>query len=181
VLLLVLALLLISLKPSLALWITMLAYGVSGYVMWLVQRWRTEAAQKQYQHIRDAIEEGNLTALARMLAATPVDTVIAPEGRTLLMVAVEESNLPAVQLLVARGASLDMGDSQGATALMHAVEMGFEEAVEVLLEAGANPNAPDLSGLRPLDVAEDHEAHDIAALLLRSGGQSGRELTPREP
>lgn len=181
VLLLVLALLLITIEPSHVLWGVMVAYGLSGYVMWVVQRWRTETVQKQYRNIIDAIEEGHVTALARMLATTPVDSVVAPGGRTLLMVAVEESNLPAVELLIARGASLDLTDDHGATALLLAVEMGFQEAVEVLLEAGAAPNAHDLSGMRPLDVAEEHEAHDIAAVLLRHGAQSSRELAPRQP
>jgi CDP-diacylglycerol--serine O-phosphatidyltransferase len=181
VLLLVLALLLITIEPSHVLWGATVVYALSGYVMWLVQRWRTETAQKQYRNIIDAIEEGHVTALARMLATTPVDTVVAPGGRTLLMVAVEESNLPAVELLIARGAALELADDHGATALLLAVEMGFQEAVEVLLEAGAAPNAHDLSGMRPLDVAEEHEAHDIAAVLLRHGAQSSRELAPRQP
>jgi CDP-diacylglycerol--serine O-phosphatidyltransferase len=181
VLLLVLALLLITIEPSHVLWGAAVAYGLSGYVMWFVQRWRTETVQKQYRNIIDAIEEGHLTALARMLITTPVDTVVAPGGRTLLMVAVEESNLPAIELLIARGASLDLADDHGATALLVAVETGFQEAVEVLLEAGAAPNAHDLSGMRPLDIAEEHEAHDIAAVLLRHGAQSSKELAPQQP
>jgi CDP-diacylglycerol---serine O-phosphatidyltransferase len=181
VLLLVLALLLISLEPSHVLWGVMLAYGASGYVAWLVQRWRVEATQKQHQGIRDAIEEGHVSALARMLTTTPVDTVVSAEGRTLLMVAVEENNLPAVELLVARGAALDLRDERGATALLLAVEMGFQEAAEVLLAAGADPNVHDLSGMTPLDLAEEHEAQDIAAVLLRHGAKSSRELAPQEP
>src|SRR5260221_4889769 len=181
VLLLVFALLLISLEPSHVLWGLMLAYGVSGYVWWLVQRWRREATQKQYQNIRDAIEEGHLTALARMLATTPVDTVVSPDGHTLLMVAVEENNLPAIELLVARGAALDLRDSHGATALALAVEMGFQEAVEVLLAGGANPNVHDTSGMTPLDIAEEHEAHDIAEVLLRHGAASSKDLAPQQP
>jgi ankyrin repeat protein len=59
--------------------------------------------------------------------------------------------------------------------------MGFHEAVEVLLEAGADPNSRDLSGVTPLDIAEEHGAHDIAALLLRYGAKSSRELAPRQP
>jgi ankyrin repeat protein len=59
--------------------------------------------------------------------------------------------------------------------------MGFHEAVEVLLDAGADPNLPDLSGMTPLDIAEEHGAHDIAALLLRAGAKLSRELAPREP
>ena len=181
VLLLVLALLLISLEPSHVLWGVMLAYGVSGYVTWVVQRWRAEATQKQHQGVRDAIEEGHVSALARMLATTPVDTVVSADGRTLLMLAVEESNLPAIELLVARGAALDLRDERGATALLLAVEMGFQEAIEVLLSAGADPNVHDLSGMTPLDLAEEHEAQDLAAVLLRFGAKSSKELAPQEP
>jgi CDP-diacylglycerol---serine O-phosphatidyltransferase len=177
----VLGLLLISIEPSHVLWGLMVAYGVSGYVGWVVQRWRTEAKVKQYQNIRDAIDEGDMTALARMLRTTPPDTVAGGSGRSILMVAVEESNLPAVELLLARGANADQRDDQGATALSLAAEMGFQEAVEVLLAAGADPNAQDASGLTPLDVAEEHGSHDIVAALLRGGGRSGRELPPISP
>src|SRR5688572_16544976 len=176
---LVLALLLISIEPPIVLWGLMLAYGVSGYVAWVVQRWRSEAQEKQYEHIRETIEEGNLAGLARMLATHAPATVLdKAEGTTLLMVAVEESNLPAVELLVARGAPLDERDARGATALAQATQMGFDEAVEALLAAGADPNIGDASGMTPLDVAEEHGAHDIAALLLRRGGKAGRDLAP---
>jgi CDP-diacylglycerol--serine O-phosphatidyltransferase len=180
-LVIVVTLLLISLRPSHVLWGIALVYGVSGYVMWTVQRARTEATQKQYRTMRDALEEGDVAALARMLATTPPDTVIAPDGRTLLMVAVEEANLPAVELIVQRGAALDLRDDQGMTALALAAEMGFHEAVHVLLTAGADPNMHDLSGMTPLDTAEEHGAHDIASLLLRYGGKSSRDLAPRQP
>jgi CDP-diacylglycerol--serine O-phosphatidyltransferase len=178
---LVIALLLISIEPPIVLWGVMLAYGASGYVLWLVQRWRKEAKEKQYEHIREAIEEGNLAALARMLATTPPDTAITPEGRALLMVAVEESNLPAVELLIARRAPLEQRDEQGVTALALAAQMGFQEAVMALLEAGADPNSRDLSGMTPLDVAEEHGSLDIASVLLRYGGKSSRELAPLHP
>jgi|RhiMethySRZTD1v2_1073278.scaffolds.fasta_scaffold01137_19 CDP-diacylglycerol--serine O-phosphatidyltransferase len=178
-LLFLLALLLVSIEPPVVLWGVMLAYGVSGYFAWLVNRWRAEAQEKQYGHIREAIEEGNLAGLARMLAAHPPGTVLdKQEGTTLLMVAVEEANLPAVELLVARGAPLDEQDAHGATALALATQMGFEEAVEALLAAGADPNLADESGMTPLEVAEEHGAHDTAALLLRHGGKPNRDLSP---
>ncbi len=178
---LVIALLLISIEPPIVLWGVMVAYGVSGYVWWVVQRWRREAKEKQYEHIREAIEEGNLTALARMLATTPMDAAITPDGRSLLMIAVEETNLPAVELLVARRAPLDQRDSQGVTALALAAQMGFHEAVETLLQGGADANARDLSGMTALDVAEEHGALDIASVLLRYGGKSSKDLAPQQP
>ena len=179
--LIVVLLLLISSQPSHVLWGAAVLYGLSGYAGWLVQRVRKEATQKQYRGIRDAIEDGDTPALARMLAATPVDTVVGAGGRTLLMVAVEETNLPAVELLVARGAALDLRDEQGLTALALAVESGFEEAVEVLLAEGADPDLQDLAGMTALDIAEEHGAHDVAALLFRYGAKSSKELAPREP
>ena len=177
----VLALLLISIEPPIVLWGLMLAYGVSGYVMWGVQRWRREAQEKKYGNVREAIEEGNLSALARMLSAIPPETPITSDGRSLLMVAVEEANLPVVELLIARHAPLEQRDEQGVTALGLAAQMGFQEAVEALLQAGADPNAHDLTGETPLDVAEEHGALDIAAILLRYGGKSSKELAPTQP
>jgi CDP-diacylglycerol--serine O-phosphatidyltransferase len=175
------ALLAISIKPSHVLWGVALAYGLSGYVGWLVLRWRTEATQKQYQSIRDAIEEGDMSALGRMLRTTSPDTVVAPGGRNLLMVAIEETNLPAMELLAARGAALDARDERGATALALACETGFQEAVEVLLASGADANLADASGMTALDIAEEHGNHDIASLLLRYGARSGKDLAPPQP
>jgi len=177
----VVTLLLISIKPSHVLWGISLCYGVSGYVGWAVQRVRTQATQKQYRDIREAIEDGDTSALARMLRATPVDSVVGGDGRTLLMVAIEENNLPALELLLARGAALELRDAQGATALALACEMGFQEAVEVLLAQGADPNTHDLSGMTPLDIAEEHGAHDIAALLLGYGGKTSKDFAPLQP
>jgi Ca2+/Na+ antiporter len=181
VLMLVMSLLLISIEPSHVLWLLMLGYGVSGYVYWVVQRWRRDVAQKQYDNIRDAVEEGNLPGLARMLNAATIDAVVTPDGRKLLAVAVEETNLPAIELLVSRGAALDHRDEHGQTALALAVEIGFQEAVETLLAAGADPNAPDTSGMTPLDIADEHGAQDIAAALLRHGAKSSKELAPQQP
>lgn len=179
--LMVLALLLISIEPSHVLWGLMIAYGLSGYVMWIVNRWRTEASQKHNQSIRDAIEEGDFAAFTRMLETNSPDTVLGDEGRTVLMVAVEETNLPAIEALISRGAALDLRDARGMTALAVATEVAFEEAAVVLLAAGADPNVRDLSGLTPLDLAEERGAHDISAALLRHGAKSGRELGPQEP
>jgi CDP-diacylglycerol--serine O-phosphatidyltransferase len=176
-----LALLLISIEPSHVLWGIALAYGVSGYVGWVVQRWRVEAAEKKYEHIRDAIEEGNVTALARMLAVTPPNGVIASGGRTVLMVAVEETNVPAIELVAQRGAALNQRDERGMTALALAAEMGFQEAVEALLAAGADPNVQDLAGMTALDIAEEQGAHDISTLLLRHGAKYSKEIAPALP
>jgi CDP-diacylglycerol--serine O-phosphatidyltransferase len=178
--LILLGLLLISIEPSHVLWGIALVYGVSGYVGWVVHRWRIEAFEKKYENIRDAIEEGNVAALARMLGSTPPSTVMASGGRSLLMVAVEETNLPAIELLVQHGAALNQRDDQGMTALALAAEMAFQEAVESLLASGADPNVLDNNGMSALDIAEDHGAHDISTLLLRYGARAARDPPPVE-
>ncbi|MBK7660562.1 MAG: CDP-diacylglycerol--serine O-phosphatidyltransferase [Betaproteobacteria bacterium] len=179
-LVIVVALMLISIEPSHVLWGIMVVYGFSGYVLWIVQRVRAEAQEKQYRGIREAIEAGDVTALSRMLVETPPDTRVG-EGRTLLMVAVEETNLPAIELMIARGASIDSRDERGLTALGLAAEMGFQEALEVLVAAGADPNIPDQGGLTALDIAEEHGSHDLAAVLLKAGARPGREIAPPAP
>ncbi|MGZ5105858.1 MAG: hypothetical protein ACXWHB_15200 [Usitatibacter sp.] len=35
--------------------------------------------------------------------------------------------------------------------------------------------------MTPLDLAEEHEAEDIAAVLLRHGAKSSKELAPQQP
>jgi CDP-diacylglycerol--serine O-phosphatidyltransferase len=180
-LVMVVGLLLISIEPSHVLWGIMVVYGISGYVSWAVLRLRAEAKEKQHQHIRDAIDEGDMSGLARMLQTTSPDALAGDAGRSILMVAVEESNVPAMELLVARGADVNLRDEKGVTAISLAAEMGFQEAVEVLLAAGADPNVRDASGVTALDIAEEHGSHDIVAALVRAGGRSGRELPPEAP
>jgi ankyrin repeat protein len=53
--------------------------------------------------------------------------------------------------------------------------------VETLISAGADPNLHDTSGMTPLDIADEHGAHDIAAILLRHGAKSSKELAPQQP
>jgi hypothetical protein len=35
--------------------------------------------------------------------------------------------------------------------------------------------------MTPLDIADEHGAHDIAAVLLRHGAKSARDLAPQQP
>jgi CDP-diacylglycerol--serine O-phosphatidyltransferase len=177
----VVGLLVVASDPSHALWGLFVAYSVSGYFMWVVNRWRTEASEKHVADIREAIEDGDLPGLAQAISrGTSANTLFA-DGRSILVLAIEETNLPAVEYLVAQGADPNHQDGHGATALIAAARIGFLEAVQMLLESGADPNLRDLSGVTALDFAEQYGAADITAALLRFGAKSGKELAPRQP
>jgi hypothetical protein len=147
-------------------------------VRWVVQRWRDRAREKQYGHIREAIEEGNLTGLARMLATTPPGTVLtAGWARRCSCGAWRRATSRAASCWWRAAPRSDARTSTGVTALALASQMGFRGGVEALLAAGADPNVHDLAGMTPLDVAEEHGAHDIAGVLLRYG--ASRTGSPR--
>jgi hypothetical protein len=177
----VVGLLVVASDPSHALWGLFVAYALSGYFMWVVNRWRTEASEKQFADVREAIEDGNLPGLASAISRGTSANTMLSGARTILMLAIEETNLPAVEYLVAQGAEINHQDEQGVTALIAAARIGFTEAVQLLLESGADSNLRDLSGLTALDFSEQYGAADITAALLRFGAKSGKELTPRQP
>jgi CDP-diacylglycerol--serine O-phosphatidyltransferase len=174
-------LLVVASDPSHVLWGVFVAYALSGYLLWVVNRWKTEASEKQFAGIREAIEEGDLPSLAQAISrGTSINTTLSG-GRSILALAVEETSLPVVEFLVAQGAELNHQDEQGVSALIAAARIGFVEAVQVLLESGADANLRDLSGVTALDFAEQYGAADITAALLRFGAKSGKELAPRQP
>jgi CDP-diacylglycerol--serine O-phosphatidyltransferase len=177
----VMGLLVVASDPSHALWGLFVAYSISGYVMWLVNRWRAEASEKQFADIREAIEDGDLSGLARILSRGSSANTLVSGGRSILMFAIEETNLPAVEFLIAQGAEPNHQDEQGVSPLIAAARIGFTEAVQLLLEGGADPNLRDLSGVTALDFAEQYGAADITAALLRFGAKSGKELGPKQP
>jgi len=177
----VVALLVVASDPSHALWGLFVVYAISGYFMWVVNRWRTEASEKQFADVREAIEDGNLPGLAQAISRGTSANTLLTGGKSILMFAVEETNLPGVEFLLVQGADINHQDEQGVSALIAAARIGFTEAVQLLLESGADANLRDLSGVTALDFAEQYGAADVTAALLRFGAKSGKELAPRQP
>ena len=74
------------------------------------------------------------------------------------------------------------GISRGDTALHYASENGQTEVVTLLLSNGADVNAHDrrygaATPKTPLDEANSNGHDEIAELLRKRGGKTGRELT----
>jgi len=98
-------------------------------------------------------------------------------GRTILHAAVYSGNEEIVELLIAKGLDVnakDYGDE--ITPLHKATLEGHTYVVELLTAKGANVNAKDRHRRTPLDCVRRSEHPDIAALLRKHGGKTGKEL-----
>ncbi len=178
----VVALLLISIEPSHVLWGMALLYGISGYVRWAVQRARAEATQKQYQrHPRG--DRGRQHHGARAHALGHARGHRGRAGRKDAAHGGGGGGEPSGDRAARRARRAARparrpGRHRARARRRDGIPGGGRGAARA---EGADPNAHDLSGMTPLDMAEEHGAHDIAALLLRYGGKSSKELAPQEP
>jgi len=87
--------------------------------------------------------------------------------------AAEEGNVEAVKQHLAAGTDVNLGG--GATPLHPATYSGHKEIVELLIANGANVNTK-AKGWTPLDIAIEFEHSEIADILRKHGGKTGREL-----
>jgi hypothetical protein len=95
-------------------------------------------------------------------------------------------NIEAVKQHIAAGTDVNAKSSRnGSTPLAYAAYKGRKEIVELLIAAGADVNAKVASGpkqgLTPLDAANETNHTEIAALLRKHGGKTGKELKGGEP
>ena len=79
-LVIVVALLLISIEPSHVLWGIMVAYGVSGYVGWVVQRWRAEGRGSLGRVLR---ETGGAVGLCSLTTVIGYGSLLVAQSRAL--------------------------------------------------------------------------------------------------
>ena len=79
------------------------------------------------------------------------------------------------ELLIANGADVNAKNDRNRTPLHNATLNGRKEIVELLIVAGADVNAKANNGT-PLDVAIKQKRTEIADLLRKHGGKTGKEL-----
>lgn len=127
---------------------------------------------------QEAAQNGDGTALRRLIAAGADVDSLNRHGQTALMLAAREGHTEAVRLLLEAGAALDHTAKYHLSALMLAVINDRHEIVELLVAAGADTRirgsgAPGFAGKTALDLAKDLE-RTVSIALLRGEQSSGR-------
>ena len=107
------------------------------------------------------------------------------DGETPLHSAAHVGNKEMAELLIANGADVNVNVDYG-TPLHLAAKGGFKETLELLITNGADVNVmsaieKNLGGNTPLDNALIGSHHEIADLLRKHGGKTGKELKDGEP
>jgi len=161
------------------------------------------AASEETVDIWTAAAKGNLEAVKQQLAAGKDVNAKAPSiGVTPLMVAAITGQDDAARLLLGKGAKPDIKNNEGSTALHMAAFFGHIDIVEVLVAKRANVNVRNDRSETPLDTVSGAWSEElkgfyqaiggalklkldlekiksarpeIAALLAKEGGKSGKE------
>ena len=124
--------------------------------------------------IHKAVEEGNIEAVKKFLAAgIDVNAKAFITGSTPLHIAATKE---VVELLIAKGAGVNAKEKYDMTPLHPAASTGHKEVVELLIAEGADVNAKDIADRTPVDVAIRYKLTEIADLLRKHGGKTGEEL-----
>jgi cytohesin len=124
--------------------------------------------------IHKAVEEGNIEAVKKFLAAgIDVNAKAFITGSTPLHIAATKE---VVELLIAKGADVNAKDKYDMTPLHPAAGRGHKEVVELLIAKGADVNARDEDGDTPLDWADRRNQTATTALLRKHGGKTKKEL-----
>jgi ankyrin repeat protein len=98
-------------------------------------------------------------------------------GWTPVIEAAREGHKEIVELLISKGANLNARDRLiGATTLHYAAVNGHKEIVKILIKNAADFNSKDMAGQTPLNFAIDEGMDEIADLLRKHGGKTGKEL-----
>jgi hypothetical protein len=151
------------------------AAGQLAAVRYLLQRGaRIEVPQRPFSQsaLVVAIERGQLQ-IAELLIDSGADLNKPGATDTPLQAASEKGYVSLVELLLNRGADIKL-QSFGQSALIDAARAGQLAVVELLLKRGADPNT-SVGGTSStaLDIAEQYQHADVAALLISAGAKHG--------
>src|SRR5262245_25867536 len=107
---------------------------------------------------KDAVRQGSVEELRRLLTDGADIDARDDHGQTALMLAAADGDAPVVEWLVGLGADLNRTAKYGLSALMLAVVNGHVDVVRLLVRAGANhelrgTGAPGFAGKTALDLA----------------------------
>jgi ankyrin repeat protein len=129
--------------------------------------------------VADAVQNGDTTALRRLVTAKADVNAAQPDGATALHWAVYRDDLSAVDLLLKAGANAKAANSFGATPLSMAAETGSSALVQRLLDAGADANERIANRDTVLMMAARSGNVDTITLLLDRGAEVNAQESAR--
>jgi len=122
-----------------------------------------------YEDMMQALSLDDDQTVATLLKrGMDVDTVVPPDGDTLLIVAAKAGKPAMIRTLLAARPKVNARNRHGETALMKAAFFGHADTVKALLERGAEINH---AGWTALMYAATRDHLDIARLLMDRGAQ----------
>ena len=124
------------------------------------------------EEIHDAVKNGDLAAVQRILAGRPeLVKAVNERGYTPLHIAASEGRLEIAAFLLEKGAELEAKNRTGFTPLFLAVLGKRQETVKFLLDKGADPNAQTRFQTTPLFTAAESGNVEVIRLLLVRGAK----------
>ena len=116
------------------------------------------------RRVFEAVGEGDLGALAQLLAAGVPASCVDDDGNTALMAAAEGESECAAMLLE-NGCPVNHKNSEGRTALHQACSYEDADCVRLLLGAGASADMKDNDGASPVSIAKELADGEILEAL----------------
>jgi hypothetical protein len=135
------------------------------------QRWAAPSA------LSLAIQDGHLE-IAEFLIESGAD-LNRPMPKAPLLVAAEKGYIKLVERMLDRGANVAL-ESFGQSAVINAAREGHATVVALLLQRGADPNTMvGGTSSSALDIAEQFDRQEAAAVLVRHGAKRGISIPPK--
>ena len=150
-------------------------HGILDVVQWLLDHGADVNARDSYQSpLHSAANNGNLQICQILIGHNADVNIRADDGESPLHRAaspyVENDNIDVIQVLLDHGADPNARSSNGSTPLHFSSWwsrqfMGTVEGTRLLLKHGAIADAKDNKGRTALQLALEHERHDIVTCL----------------
>lgn len=115
-----------------------------------------------------AIKSGNLEQVKKLLNPQDVNSLLAPENYTPLIIALKSNQPKIVKFLVENGANPNLR-CHGRTPLMFACQVISKTQIKILLAQGANINETDSAGTSSLMIAAAIQPSSVGKILIRHG------------
>ena len=128
-----------------------------------------------------ALSSGDYEETAALLIAKGLDvnakvTYREAKDATPLHIAAGKGNVSVARLLIQNGAEVNAKlPYNGFTSLHLAAQNGHEKVAELLIAKEADINAKSMYGETPIDLAMSKEHKELAELLRKHGGLSGKQ------